>query len=373
MAYESDEFFKGKRPWSRIKDQILASYMNAYIAKIVTKRQPILLIDAFAGPGVFEDKKPGSPLIMCQAAERFAKGKYQAIFVNEEPEYHNTLDGLLTKENFRSAATPILGDSQELLRRVAPLLTTQSVFLYIDPFGLKDCEFNTLKLFLSRNKAYSTEIMINLCAPALHRMAARDAYLGGTGNPEQIAKWHDILTKTLGGDYWKEALLTDDGKDTKTREQMVVDGYRKKLSSTGYLTYTGSCPVQASRDSRTKYYMIFASGHPDAMILLNDGMCKAFNEYMNEQETQDTLFEGVSWTMWRNTRELERLIIEYVRKYPKHTRKDLWIKIINDHFMKFTQSEYRQAVTAAFEAKKIDSPTQRATKRLNDDCVLVLK
>jgi three-Cys-motif partner protein len=75
MSTDTDDFFKGKRPWSKIKDRILNSYMSPYMAKVNQRGQPILVLDAFAGPGRFDDGQPGSPLIICQAAEKYAKGR----------------------------------------------------------------------------------------------------------------------------------------------------------------------------------------------------------------------------------------------------------------------------------------------------------
>lgn len=82
MSGLDDEFFKGKRPWSKIKDKVLGGYMPAYLRKVAKLQKPILLIDAYAGPGVFADGLPGSPLIMCKAAEEHVKNQYQALFVN---------------------------------------------------------------------------------------------------------------------------------------------------------------------------------------------------------------------------------------------------------------------------------------------------
>ncbi|MBA3870997.1 MAG: three-Cys-motif partner protein TcmP [Anaerolineae bacterium] len=376
MPSDTENFFESKdnHPWSRIKDRILGSYMTPYSTKIVTKGNPLLFIDAFAGPGKTADGEPGSPLIICQAAEKAAKGRYKAIFVNKDAKYHKELEDILNKANFSRSATPILGDGQILLKSVIPLLNNQSVFLYIDPFGL-NCEFSSIEPFLKRDINYSTEILINIHVPILHRLAARDAYYDKDSNKEQIAKWHEKLTRTLGGDYWKEALLSEQNLDTKTREKMVIDGYKKRLSSTGYLKYTGSCPVQASRDSVTKYHMVFASPHPDAMVILNDAMCKAFNEYMNTEETKDTLFSDLPWTTWRDTKDLTELVVQYTIKYPRNSRKDLWVYIVLDHFMHFTHSEYIKAVDTAIKSGKIFCSTPvgspiRKTKRLNHDCVL---
>ena len=272
------------------------------------------------------------------------------------------------------AATAILGDGGTLLRSVVPLLTNQSVFLYIDPFGL-DCEFESIEPFIMREKSYSTEILINLHMPILHRLASREKILDGSGDSQQIAMFHNKLTRTLGGDYWKDAMLSDNGWDTKTREQAVIDGYKQRLSSTNYLTFTGSCPVQKSRDSVTKYHMVFASPHPDAMYLFNEAMCKAFNRYMTEEETKETLFADTDWREWRDTNHLTDLVVQYVEKFPSSRRKDLWLLIIRDHFMRFTDSEYKKAVTQALAAGKILCSTPpksplRPTNKLNGDCVL---
>jgi len=84
-------FFQGKRPWSKIKDQVLGSYMPGYLAKVAMLGKPILLIDAFAGPGKFDDDSIGSPLILCNAAEKQAKNQYRAIFFNRDSAHHEQL------------------------------------------------------------------------------------------------------------------------------------------------------------------------------------------------------------------------------------------------------------------------------------------
>ncbi len=375
ISSSREDFFKAKRPWSKIKDRILASYMSPYTAKIVRRGQPLLFIDAFAGPGKMETGEPGSPLIICQAAEKFARGQYQALFFNIEKEHHLQLTNILEKAGWSPSATAIHGDGTQILQFIVPLLTSQSVFLYIDPFGL-ECEFDVLEPFLERNSQFSTEILINLHMTPIHRLASRQKVIDGTGDMESIAKFHDKLTRTLGGEYWKDILLNpDETIDPKTREEQLVAQYQRRLSSTNYLTYTGSCPIRESRDSVTKYYMIFASPHPDAMTLFNDNMCAAFNTYHHEKEIADTFFAGQHWTTWRDNKVIENLIVEYVEKHPQNSRKRLWLYIVLENFMLFTSSEYKKAVTRLVEQGRIicSTPvksTLRPTKKLNDNCIL---
>ncbi len=73
MGESTDDFFEGKRSWSFIKDEVLGSYMSPYMAKIVTRKQPILVFDGYAGPGVFNNGRTGSPMIICQVGEKYAK------------------------------------------------------------------------------------------------------------------------------------------------------------------------------------------------------------------------------------------------------------------------------------------------------------
>jgi len=63
MSKKNDDFFKEKKPWSEVKDGLLGCYLKPYIQKVLHTRKPIVYVDCFAGKGVFEDGKPGSPVI----------------------------------------------------------------------------------------------------------------------------------------------------------------------------------------------------------------------------------------------------------------------------------------------------------------------
>ena len=67
MSHTKD-FFKAKKPWSILKDQILDYYLAPYIAKILKTGKPLIIIDCFAGKGRFDDDEIGSPIIITQQA-----------------------------------------------------------------------------------------------------------------------------------------------------------------------------------------------------------------------------------------------------------------------------------------------------------------
>jgi three-Cys-motif partner protein len=365
---EADEdFFAGKRPWSIIKDEVLGSYMSPYIAKVNSLGRPILLIDGYAGPGVFGDGKPGSPLLMCQAAERYAKGRYQAIFINKDEKYHKKLESVIQKANWSDSAQAILGDSNVLLRMLPTTLKDQTVFLYLDPFGLKGCEFTLLEPFLKRKSDYSTEILLTMNMPVVHRLATRHAVEEGRQDEQIIRSYHQILSNVFGGDYWKD-IIWQQNASREARETQLIEAYRAKLAQ--YLPYTGSCPVRERTDSRIKYFIVFASRQRDAMLLLNDIMGKAYFTRMHEADFANGLWEDTDWREMRSVEGLDRVIMDIVTKYPGETRKSIWFHVVNEHFMRYLEPEYRAEIQRLVNENKLTSPTPRKTKRLNDNCEL---
>lgn len=361
-------FFEQKREWSRVKDRILSTYFPPYLQKLAILNRPLVLIDAFAGPGTFGSRKLfGSPMIIAEVAEQRAKGKYTAYFINQNYKEHVTLEKNLDDLGWVASTRPLLGDNRKLLPEIANNLNNETVFLYLDPYGLKDLDFNSIKPFLDRSYSYSTEILLNLCAPGLHRLAAHKTVQGENHLKDQIEKNHQILTRALGGDYWKDILLTNSGKSAEEREQVIVQEFMSRLSHNGYLKYTGACPIKEVPQGTRKYYMIFASRHKDAMLLFNDDMCKAYNEHMHSKQIVETpLFEHFDWTQWRSIKPLVDLVVSYTQKYNNRSRSEIWCLIVQDHFMKFTSKEYRDAVKIALQTGRIHISTQRP----NNDSIL---
>ena len=367
MSDYEDDFFDGKRPWSVIKDQVLGSYMSPYLAKVKQLRKPILLIDGFAGPGVFEDGSVGSPLIMCQAADKFTKGNYQAFFFNKKPLFHTKLTGVLGRGGWLEAATPVLGDTTKLLPKLPIILKDQTVFLYLDPLGPTGCPFKLLEPFLTRDTDCSTEIVIMMHMPIAHRLAARKAVEAGREKDPLISKYHQTMDATFGGDYWKEIMLSP-GRDAETRELELIQAYRRKLA--GYLPYTGCCPVRESERDRIKYFIVFTSRHPDAMLLMNDAMMRAYHSHMHDNAYRGTIFEGTSWDEALSTRGLREAIVRAVQLEPGLTREQLWLRIVHGEFMRFRSSDFREEVERLVFSGALACPTPRRTRRLNDHCVL---
>jgi len=362
----SSKFFEEKRTWSKIKYQVLGSYLPAYIAKVKMKGKPILLIDAFAGPGVFDDGSAGSPLVICQAAEKQAPNKYHAVFVNRKKKHHTKLTSVITKAGWSKNVTTILGDGRELLKALPPKMSNCSTFLYIDPFGITGCEFNLIESILEQP---DTELMLTMSMPIVHRLAGRKAVEKNYSNNKYLKMYHTKLTDVFGGEKWKE-IMWQPNASPEEREIKLIDYYCSKLR--GKLPYVGRCPVREKSGQRIKYFIVFAASHPDAMGLMNDNMINAYSSNMHQADYNGTLWQDLNWREMRDTKGLDQIILNTISKYPGKTRKEIWMAIVEEYFMEFLSSEYRPLVQSLFDKKYIESPTPKPTKRLNDNCELFI-
>jgi three-Cys-motif partner protein len=385
MSQATANFFDRKKPWSRIKDRVVGSYLKPFCAKVSGRRQPIVLVDAFAGPGIFVhpisgEVELGSPFLMWEAAQ-LASVSCKCIFGNRHLHHHVQLtDELRARGIPQRLAQAVHLQSGDLLKELAHLITTQSLLIYMDPFGYKGCEFEHLKPFLERSSAYCTEIIVNLDVADLHRLAARYAVLSGQITPA-ILKNHEVLTAVLNGEWWKPILL-DHHLTPDEMARQVEQGYVDQFEP--YFKYRGSCPVPESAGGQVKYYINFFSNHPDALVIHNDAMVSAYNDFIAREHWSGPLFDNtleVAWqdVMERDYRVLDAVIIEQVRMANmngwKPARTDTWLRLLvrPDYFRRWTQSEYRERVKVLCAAGVLEFEDVRGTGRLNDDVRLYLK
>ncbi len=363
-------FFAGKRPWSRLKDRILAAYLPAYLTKVAKRNRRIVLVDAFAGAGKFDDGTAGSPLIICNAAEKYAKGKYHAVFMNTDEASHAHLTHLLQTWIQAGTAVALHGSATAQLADVGAQLGSDTAFIYLDPFGIKGCEFSTIAPLLKRDSRHSTEILISLDASIIHRLAARRAVNEGRGGEPRIKTFHNTLTDVLGGDDWRASML--DPHATADEQIMgVMRAYQRRIEALG-MTYTGSCPIRQGAGGKILRTVTFCSRHPHALELMNENMHRAYAEAMADSESQPAMPGFAEWESESRRQRLRAVILATVRRRPGRSRRDVWQDVAQQHFMEYTHSDHIAVVSGLVRDGVVHAEDVRGTGRLNDDSRLSL-
>jgi three-Cys-motif partner protein len=141
MPKDNSNFFKKKKIWSEVKDELLGCYMVPYFTKILSMGNPILYVDCFAGKGKFDDGKPGSPLTALQSLDS-SIAMYRGSRMPEvnmkfiELNHHQDLESNIPNRH-RGRCEVIGGKFEDnispLLQKAMSANRQLNVFLYVDP------------------------------------------------------------------------------------------------------------------------------------------------------------------------------------------------------------------------------------------------
>lgn len=294
MPKNNKEFFKVKKVWSEVKDELLGCYLVPYFSKILTMGYPILYVDCFAGKGKFDDGKPGSPLIAFDSIDKslsISKKTPSVSLKFIELNHADDLERNLSEQQ-KKRCEIISGKFEDNIVRI--LLSEKqkhsksNVFLYIDPYGVKVLN---AELFDTLTKVFTTaELLINLNSFGFIREACRVKNVNfREGEAEvlsdlaeydsSVLEFTQELNDIAGGDYWI-AIIDEyaEGKiDCYQAEKEFSRKYKLHLQKS--YKYVLDLPIRLKQSQHPKYRMIHATNHRDGCILMADNMAKR-SEYM---------------------------------------------------------------------------------------------
>lgn len=334
MAKKNDDFFAEKKPWSKVKDELLGCYFQLYVQKILYTYKPLVYVDCFAGKGKFDDGNPGSPIIAlniiddCLSKTTISqKPKIEKFFIDLN--YASEL-----QENLKSYndVTIISGRYEDKIDEILENKKDYNVFLYIDPYGIKalDClKFDKL----ANNRFKSIELLINMNSFGFLREACRvqgiqfktddnfadlieyePSIFEVTNNSLQVSK--EKLNNIAGGDYWIEIIEKYKNHQLSgyEAEELFSEQYCKRLRRS--YPYVLNMPIRLQQGQHTKYRMIHATKHKDGCLLMVDNICNRWELLRDMQNSgQFTFFKENINNEILNSRELENKIISHISKY----------------------------------------------------------
>lgn len=361
----NNHYFKEKKDWSRIKDDLLGSYLSFYFQKILATGRPVVYIDAFAGKGLFDDGGKGSPLIaldLSNLAIQRSKVKYNIIqyyFIE-----HNYSDELADNINGRKANV-IKGAYEDNIEEILNVNTGKNIFLYVDPFGIKSLHFDKFNL-LDRKKFYSVELLLNLNSFGFLREGCRLFGVDGFKYEglEEREKFEGTIIKNdivnmdrvANGTYW-QSIITDYKNgliDAFEAEERFVQEYCQQLEQ--IFDFVVNIPIKAKKlKNMPKYRMVFGSNKKDGVIGMANNMYKRWKDMQKaEHNGQLVLFE-----MDRNFRgdhmelDYEKIIFETLE--PEYIRYDDYLcKIIKNYGVLYDISKIHQTIKNLEKTNRID-------------------
>lgn len=347
MSKKNNHFFKEKKPWSEAKDELLGCYLRPYIQKVLNTRKPIVYVDCFAGKGVFEDGKPGSPLIAlhtisdCLGKTKISRWTIQPFFIDL-----NYADDL--RENLKDygGIQVISGKYEEIIEELLSDKAGCNVFLYVDPYGIKALSYRLFDAFSASKKFNSIELLINMNSFGFIREGCR--VLGAVFDDESMfddlveydstrleanEKSMTALNEIAGGDYWKAIIESYKGNEITIyeAEAQFAAQYCERLRHS--YTYVLNMPLKIKRGQLPKYRMIHATNHVEGCLLMVDNICGRW-ELMKEIQNngQFQLWEENYENEIVDDEDIRNKVISHISNFTCFVRLNL---ILADFFMKY--------------------------------------
>lgn len=321
MSKDNTNFFEKKSIWAQTKDQLLAVYLNVYFQKLLTSHRQICYFDCFAGKGKFEDGEDGSPLIALRIRDerlqhshiKPTKNSIVARFLDDK--YANELWSNISPFDNDNGIVQVTNGRFE--RKILPFLAQLppndvNVFLYIDPYGIKELKYNLLASF-ANFRFNSFEMLINFNSFGLFRNACKASNVS-YANDEALADDEEmpeleptefgnndnsrrLINEITGGSDWKSIVdaYRSNEIDGYLAEKMLAEAYKAKLREK--YTYVLDMPIRLKPGQRPKYRMIHITNHHDGCYNMAANMLKRSNElYMEsfghkQTDLFGTLFE----------------------------------------------------------------------------------
>lgn len=370
------DFFIEKREWSKYKDMILGYYLTPYLPKVCRLGRPVVIVDCFAGAGRFNDGTDGSPRIIANAVKAWAdKGKnVKALFVEEKKTLFCQL-----QENVREfgpLCQLVHGTFEDSVAEIGKLAQTHTLFVYIDPYGLKPLKFSLLSsIYRHLSAGASVEVLMNFNSPSLVRNGRAALGLTQKDVPEDEYKWlddfEDVEKRTMspeeideiaGGDYWRSIVSSE--RSFSEMEQLCVSEYMAQMSR----YFRGVCcyPIKEKYTHRIpKYRLLFGSRHPDAMLLINDAVCNARDQFLRKERVDGWLIDQRQEDEKHDPARLREAILKVIGDSAKFKRRDLIVRCLEIVFGEYKEGEHKAAISSLLKEGILFSVSGKM--RINDN------
>lgn len=260
-------------PHTIAKIAILKGYLKAWfrILGSTRRKEVILFVDGFAGPGGYTNHEEGSPLAALRCAEdalqelgaKFIAERIHGAFIETNRQRFDLLCEAIThfEGNPKLGVTKKCCEFADGMRQIraevpAPFAGEGPLLVFADPFGGTDIPFS---IFAECMEAKTAELLINLDADGIARIHA-----AVTNNNRETQ-----LTELFGSDCWREALTA--GIDSRKLGLQILDLYKARLRTLPDVKFVWSFAMRGKTDA-LNYHLVFATKHSLGMEKMKEAM-----------------------------------------------------------------------------------------------------
>ena len=212
---------------TRGKHMVLREYMDAWLPIILSKFNKAMFVDAFAGPGEYENGELGSPVIALNAlaehsSQRMMTGQIDYVFIEERSDRFEYLEKIIDHQRARGSVPDICQITMlnDTFAHVLPTLLKEissermPTFVMIDPFGVSGIGMKHIRHLM----AYpSVEVYVSFMYEFINRFKEEDTF----GIP---------LDDLFDCQDWRQGI---DMSESRARKKFFYELYRSQLKLAG--------------------------------------------------------------------------------------------------------------------------------------------
>ncbi len=276
------------------KHEILRKYLQAWLPIMTSTYDRVMIIDGFAGPGIYEGGQIGSPLIALDVLREYENNidpqkLVRFLFIEKDSRRCRHLKHLLEESQQKQSFPAFLqcdivcGNFVEVLTQELNILEKQKekmpVFAFIDPFGYSHTPLHVITRLM---KLPSCEILSTFMYEEINRFLTADY-------STKIEHYDELF----GTREWNQ--ITMQAETADGREQLTCDLYTKQLRAVAQIRYVRSFQM-INQQNTTDYFLFFGTNNRKGLEKMKDAMWKvdpdsgySFSDRTNKYQLQ--LFE----------------------------------------------------------------------------------
>lgn len=305
VPWEADPHTKTKHAlYKRYLDKWMPIMVNGWGANIT-------YAEGFAGPGVYLDGSPGSPVIALRTLvenpsirTKVRKGGIRFVFIDRDQRCIEMLPGELSK-----AVEPVPLDE----------LAQHGVYVAIEK---GECEPH-LGQVLTRERSWDRPILAVLDTwggavsfALVHRIAANPgSEVIITMQPQYFARFAAVTDitygdKVFGGTAWRAVAQ----QPAEAKERWLLERYRQTIEAAGFPFVLDFELVDTRGQS---LFLVFGTAHPKGLSKMKEAMWEVDSiAGIGYRDPRDPNQETLAIEVEPHTAPLKRLILDHLKKLP---------------------------------------------------------
>jgi three-Cys-motif partner protein len=281
-----EQYWGGRNLPSLLKHEILRRYLPIYLARTSARPGKVVVLDVYAGRGVYDDGKLGSAGMMLKWAldkrNSSQPTEYVLRFFEKDRKNYQALAAHV--DTYSGSGIDVVAERADAIVRVDEVVAAAiglPLFLFVDPTGV-GLPFDVLAGALTRPTNQRgwppTEALINFSWEAVRRIG------GHVHSKHRNEATLETLNRAVGGDWWQAHFASG---VTNEGVMAVVEGFEVRLQE-ATKTAVLSVPVRRDVTHKPIYSLMFCTRNPRGAWHFGDATAKSLADW---RKAADETFE----------------------------------------------------------------------------------